>query len=231
MAWDKRPVLSLLSRSWANATARHSSLLYDRAENPSVSLSSQEFIVYRVIRFPPDYPPDYSTDASLWVWDPFRGMKSTIPQPPIPNMLKGFDANFMCDGESVYVLTPSFVPVNVYNVWMLDLREFNIRWKKLPTLPRLGKPVYASICAGEKYIWEEKLSLSSNITHGWKLSGSGENDTWQHIKVKTPPPQNLNFDKSNRLPLYIEIISTNGKFMYERAPLPWHDLSSEFFPS
>jgi hypothetical protein len=77
--------------------------------------------------------------------------------------------HFLCDGESVYVLSPATVtekqnvPIDVYNVWMLDLREFNLRWKKLPSLPRLGEEynIYASICVGERYIWQRRRTLSS----------------------------------------------------------------------
>ena len=120
--------------------AGHSPLLYDRKYNPSAILSYREFIVCH---------RDFSNSdaARLCVWDPFRGMKTTLPPPPI------FDTIFLCDGESVYVLSPATVtekqnvPIDVYNVWMLDLREFNLRWKKLPSLPRLGQEynIYASI--------------------------------------------------------------------------------------
>jgi hypothetical protein len=194
--------------------AGHSPLLYDRKYNPSAILSYREFIVC--------HREFSNTDAArLCVWDPFRGMKTTLPPPPI------FDTIFLCDGESVYVLSPATVtekqnvPIDVYNVWMLDLREFNLRWKKLPSLPRLGEEynIYASICVGERYIWQRRRTLSSEAD-GWKLSGSGsgENDSkwlWQHIDVNTPPPQNLNFDQSNRLPLYIEMTAGTDRFPHK----------------
>jgi hypothetical protein len=197
------------------------------AEKDLVTLSSQEFIVSRLVV---QRHGIYKTDFSLWVWDPFCGTKSTLPPPPIPNMLGRLDSNYVCDGESVYVLTPVAAtvieeqPPDLYDVWMLNLREFNVRWRKLPSLPRLGKYVYSSSCEGESYIWQRRRILSSEAD-GWKLSGSGENDSkwhWQHINVNTPPPHNLNFDKSNRFPLYIEITTVPRKFLYARCPFPRH---------
>lgn len=83
MPWDKRLVLRLLSRSWANAIAGPE---YDRAYNSSTSLSSRDFIVSHLIPFLRHRTEPSNTDASLWVWDPFRGMKSTLPPPQIPTI-------------------------------------------------------------------------------------------------------------------------------------------------
>jgi hypothetical protein len=102
---------------------------------------------------------------------------------------------------------------------MLDLRDFNIHWKRLPPLPRLWDYVYALSYLngdGSSYIWQQTHSDSSEA-EGWKLGAlrKGEDKemnslncewNWEYVSVNTRPPWNLNFDiMSQRIPLYVEI--------------------------
>ena len=90
-------------------------------------------------------------------------------------------------------------------------------------------------------IWQRRRTLSWELD-AWKLSRSGENDSdwqWQYANVNTPPPKNLIFDESYRLPLYNEMNSVDGdqgvaKVLHARRPflrhkLGFHDLDIYIF--
>lgn len=241
LAWDQRPVLNLLSQSWANAMTSHESLTCDQLYSPDTILSSRGFIVsrFRVSRaFSPNPKSPWEEDMSLWAWNPFVGITSMLPPPPA-HLLPKYVIKFVCDGERVYAIIPGFqteeqtVEHEVYHVWTLNLREFNVIWRKLPSLPRVGRNVDVSNCVGDIYICQRDNEFSWKSDRIWKLSGSGADNNewhWQDINPNMPPPKGLNFNTSDRAPSYIEInevfyMDVVLKCLYERQSLPYQFLN------
>jgi hypothetical protein len=169
--------------------------------------------------------------AGLWVCRPDNNNANiwegaiTVRLPERPLLKVQKYTKFVYDNHRIFSLTPSVVTKepkvrqNIYNVWMLDLRDFNIRWKSLPPLPRLWNHVYAlSSLNGDEssYIWQRRRSDSSD-GEGWKLSelwkGEDKNNNslkcewhWDLANVNTLPAKRLNFDiMLQKLPLYVEI--------------------------
>eukprot|EP00253_Pinus_taeda_P028728 PITA_28728 len=242
MPRDTRPVLRLLSRSWANAMTDHTPLLYDRVYNAAAIVSPGEFIVLRVFACPHEFKWGHdchsmrcASESRLCVWNLSRGMENALPPPP----KAPFGSVFVCDGENLYLFTPGVVTREepkvrhkVYKVWMLNLREFNVVWKRLPRLPRLGDYIYASTTSeGHRYIWQRRGNHSSEASV-WKLSRESDWQ-WQHVNINTQLPRNLILDKSNRLPTYIELNRRINnelvyKSVYRRCPDPDDLFPDEF---
>lgn len=78
MPQDKGLILSLLSLSWANTKVGYSPLLYDHAYNLVSGISNGEFIIYHVFSCQHEFGLCY-TETNLYVWDPSRGIKNTLP--------------------------------------------------------------------------------------------------------------------------------------------------------
>lgn len=206
---------------------------YDRLYNPDAILS-WGFIVSRA----PDPDKHCNEETSLWVWNPFVGITSMLPPPPIP-LKSQHQTKFVCDGDRVYALyahkrggsvrEEQNVGPDVYHVWMLNLREFNIRWKKLPPLPIVGRYVYASSCGSESYIRQRRTTFATEECGIWKLSASGEENSewhWQYIEDNTPPPRNINFETSDKVPSYIQMdevwdADITMSFLYVRDSHPY----------
>jgi hypothetical protein len=121
--------------------------------------------------------------AGLWVYKPNNNSANIgegvitvwLPEHLVVKVRKY--TKFVCDNHCVFSLTPSVVTKepkfhqNIYNVWMLDLRDFNIHWKRLSPLPRPWHYVYALSYLngdGSNYIWQQTHSDSSEA-EGWKL--------------------------------------------------------------
>jgi len=262
LPWNQRPPLRTLNQSWNKAMTERFPIYHQRLHNPPNILSNALILSHMKQTLAPDKESSYRL-VSLWVCRPSDNnghicegaITIRLPEHPIVEVKKYNFAKFVCDNHRVFSFTPSVVTVtedpkvrqNIYNVWMLDLTDFNVHWKRLPPLPRLGNCVYASSSlSGDKssYIWQRKRSGYSEAD-GWKLSAvrSGEDQNmnslkckwhWEHINVNTRPPKNLNFDlMSERLPLYVEIEQRYDrerrvvvkKELYRRCPIPEYTLT------
>eukprot|EP00253_Pinus_taeda_P016881 PITA_16881 len=249
LSWTKRPILRLLNQSWNKALEERFPIYHQCLHNPP-NILSNALILSHIKKF--QCPSDEASYrlVGLWVSTPENNncnlgdsaVTVRLPEHPLLDVPKY--TKFLCDNHHVFSLTPSFVtedteaPTKIYNVWMLDLRDFNIHWKRLPPLPRLGKYVYASSSLNgdeSSYIWQRRQSDSSEA-EGWKLSASrklGDKDLnslncewhWDYFNVNTRPPTNLNFDiMPERLPLYVETEEVYDddvmKTLFRRCSIP-----------
>lgn len=247
LPWNERPLLVMINRSWYKAIAERFQMYHQGLHKPPNILSKALIISHvkqtsnqahmvmlsyvllslRVCR--PSNISDRIDEGAITI---------RLPKHPSIQVHKCEFERIVCDNHRVFTFTPSAVaqepnvPQLMYNVWMLDLRDFNLHWERLPPLPKLGNFVYASSSSlnGDEssYIWQRRCSDSSKA-EGWKLhrlsSGPGgklDMDftwIWEYFNVNTRPPRNLNFDiMSERLPLYVEI---EQRFYRERYGHPF----------
>jgi hypothetical protein len=255
LPWNKRPLLSILNRTWMKVMTERFPI-YDVAFHNIPNIQSNALILSHIKKTSGE-EASYKL-AGLWVCRPDNNNANiwegaiTVRLPEHPLLKVQKYTKFVCDNHRIFSLTPSVVTKepkvrqNIYNVWMLDLRDFNIRWKSLPPLPRLWNHVYAlSSLNGDEssYIWQRRRSDSSD-GEGWKLSelwkGEDKNINsskcewhWEMANVNTLPAKRLNFDiMLQKLPLYVEIErrqefvnhGTVTKKLYRRCPIPDYTL-------
>jgi hypothetical protein len=257
LPWNERPLLTILNRTWFKVMTERFPV-YDVAFHNRPNIQSNALILSHIKRTPRE-EASYRLEG-LWVCRPDNNSANIgegvitvrLPEHPVVKVHKY--TKFVCDNHRVFSLTPSVVTKepevrqNIYNVWMLDLRDFNIHWKRLPPLPRLWDYVYALSSLngdGSSYIWQQTHSDSSEA-EGWKLGASRKGEDkemnslncewhWEYVNVNTRPPRNLNFDiMSQRLPLYVEIQLLHEFFvndaivmkrLYMRCPIPDYTLN------
>ena len=153
LPWNERPLLVMINRSWYKAIAERFQMYHQGLHKPPNILSKALIISHvkqtsnqahmvmlsyvllslRVCR--PSNISDRIDEGAITI---------RLPKHPSIQVHKCEFEIIVCDNHRVFTFTPSAVaqepnvPQLMYNVWMLDLRDFNLHWERLPPLPKLG---------------------------------------------------------------------------------------------